>query len=106
MIKVNGKHYPLWSQFVERKKDWIGGILEDFGDNMDQALGLINGSMKTEITDILLEPNGKDSAKFMVVGKDFSCGFDVRYGGLDSSETGWLGFFGYGDHRWRIQKNR
>ena len=29
MIEVNGKVYPLWGQFIERKDEWIGGILED-----------------------------------------------------------------------------
>ena len=33
MIEINGREYPLWSKFVERKAEWIGGVLEDFGDN-------------------------------------------------------------------------
>lgn len=100
---VNGKHYPLWSQFVERKKEWIGGILEDFGDDMDVMLGC--KPIKTEIIDIALTPNGETSAFFGVGGKDFTCGFDVRVGGIVAGEDDWLTFSGYGNHKWRIKKN-
>ena len=106
---VNGKEYPLWSQFVERKEEWIGGTLQDFGDTMDIAMGY-NGGV-TEITDITLEPNGKDSTFFSVHGKDFGCGFDVEVGGVTGMDelahfdTGlWLTFRGYGGHKWRIKR--
>ena len=92
---VNGKEYPLWSQFVERQKEWIGGILED------HDMGML---MKTEITGIELVPNGDDSAFFSVDGKDFSCGFDVNYGGIQAGEEDWLTFSGYGGHTWRIKQ--
>ena len=101
MIIVNGREYPLWSQFVEGKEKWIGGTLEDRGDSMDRALGLEGGG--TEITDITLEPNGKDSAAFSVDGKDFSCGGDVGYLGITGGEKGWITFSGYGGHTWRIK---
>lgn len=98
-IIVNGRTYLVWGQFVEMKARWIGGILHD----MD-PLGGPEG-IRTEITDITLEPNGKDSAMFSVEGKDFGCGFDVRYGGISGTENepGWLMFSGYGGHRWRIK---
>ena len=86
MKKVNGKHYPLWSQFVDRKNEWIGGLLRE--DDSD-------GFAETEITDISLEPNGDESASFYIHGKDFSCGFGVRYGGVDGSRNwgdGWIVF--------------
>lgn len=57
----------------------------------------------TEITDIRLEPNGKDSAMFEVCGKDFSCSFDVGYGGITSGEPDWITLSGY-QHEWRIKK--
>lgn len=97
-MEVNGKEYPLWSQFVEQKSDWVGGVLED----LDMGL-----SLKTTICDIKLEPNGKDSAFFSVVGDDFTCGFDVRHGGLKgTSGGGGIDFFGYGGHHWRVKKKR
>ena len=101
MINVNGKDYPLWSQFVEGKDKWIGGRLEDSGDSMDRKLGL--GNMSTEIVDITLKPNGDDSAMFSVEGKDFSCGFDVSYGGMGKGDEDWITFSGYGGHTWRIK---
>lgn len=101
-MEVNGKEYPLWSQFVERKDEWIGGILEDFGDSMDRSMGM--GDMKTEITDIRLKPNGESSAFFEVAGKDFGCGFDVKGGGVTAGEEGYITFSGYGGHTWRIKQ--
>lgn len=103
-LVVNGKHYPMWSQFVEKKDEWIGGEMEDEGDSMDRRMfdGRI---MKTEITNIELEPNGDDSAMFNVIGKDFSCGGDVGHLGIGGNQkNGWLTFSGYGGHTWRIQK--
>ena len=93
---VNGKEYPLWSQFVETKNDFIGGVLED------HDMGQIS---KTEITDISLKPNGKNSAFFSVDGEKFGCGFDVQHGGIQAGEEGWITFYGYGGHTWRIKKN-
>lgn len=101
-VIINGKYYPMWSQFVERKREWIGGILEDFGDSIDKII-MKKNSFSTEITDILLEPNGKDSAMFTVKGKDFDCGFDVGYGGISEGEDKWITFSGYGGHKWRIK---
>ena len=105
MIEVNGKQYPLWSQFVEGKEEWIGGVLEDFSDSMDRS---IFGEKEThfigEITDIRLEPNGDDSAYFAVDSKEFTCGFGVKYGGVTGGDKGWITFSGYGGHTWRIKK--
>jgi len=100
---VNGKEYPLWGQFVEKKEEWIGGELMDGGDSFDIQLGF--SPVKTIITDIELRPNGKESAFFAVVGKDFECGFDVSVGGIGGEQKdGWLTFSGYMGHKWKIKK--
>ena len=97
---VNGKFYPLWSQFVDRKEEWIGGILQDFDNWFPDDRGNI-----TTIKDITLKPNGEDSAFFSVIGEAFSCGFDVQYGGIPGGgEITWLTFSGYGGHTWRIKQ--
>lgn len=95
---INGKHYPLWQQFVDRQMEWIGGRLQnlDDGDIAETKIA------ETKITGIRLEPNGEDSAYFSVDGETFSCGFDVQYGGISGGEDGWLTFQGYGGHAWRI----
>ncbi len=92
-MKINGKTYPLWGQFVEQKDKWIGGILHD------------TYASPTEITDITLTPNGTDSAVFSVIGKDYTCASDVRYLGLASREDSKPGFLlcGYGGHQFTIQ---
>ena len=100
-MEINGKEYPMWSQFVERQDEWIGGVLHDSGDSMDKAMGL--GDLTTEITGIELKANG-DSAWFGVTGKDFDCGFSVEYGGITGGEEGWITFSGYGGHTWRIKQ--
>jgi hypothetical protein len=101
-MQVNGKVYPMWGQFVAKKEQFIGGILQDSGDSMDRRMGLPAG--ETVITDIALRPNGVDSAFFEVVGKDFTCGFDVGHGGVTAGEEGWITFSGYGGHTWRIKE--
>ena len=110
MITVNGKEYPMWSQFVENKEKWIGGSLEDFGDSMDRAFGMLDDErleeVLTEIVDIELKSNGTDSAMFNVVGKNFTCGFDVEVGGVTAGEDGWITFSGYGGHKWRIKERK
>lgn len=102
MIKINGREFPLWSQFVERKDEFIGGILEDHDDDVFCPPGIST----TKITDIRLDPNGATSALFRVVGEDFECSFDASVGGIDGSFSGdgWTGFSGCGGHKWRIKK--
>lgn len=97
-LVINGREYPLWSQFVHRKADWIGGLLEDFGEYSSTP------KYRTTITDVKLEPNGKDSAFFEVTGKDFSCSFDVHYGGVMAGEAGYITFSGFHNHTWRIKQ--
>jgi hypothetical protein len=105
-MEVNGKIYPLWGQFVEKKSQWINGKLQDFGDSLDPLrMSEDYYPIETTITDVRLEPNGDDSAFFSVVGKDFTCGFDVKYGGIaPENDEDWLTFRGYGGHKWRIKK--
>lgn len=84
---INGKHYPMWSQFVEKKSQWIGGRLIDHDMGMDE---------ETEITDVVLQENGESSAWFEIVGKEFSWGGDVRYIGLGApNQPGALTICGY-----------
>ncbi len=60
--------------------------------------------MSTIITDITLEPNGEDSAYFSVEGEDFSCGFDVHYGGISGGGSdGYITFHGFGGHEFIIE---
>ena len=99
---INGKEYPMWSQFVEKQEEWIGGTLMDGGDSFDRGLGL--PPVTTIITEIELKPNGDDSAWFGVKGENFDCGFDVQFGGISGNqEDGWLTFSGYMGHSWKIK---
>jgi hypothetical protein len=100
-MEVNGKFYPLWGQFVERQNEWVGGILQDFGDTFDRGMGA--EPKTTLITKIELKPNGDDSAWFGVIGEGFECGFDITVGGIVPGEQGWITFNGYGGHTWRIK---
>ena len=101
---VNGKEYPLWSQFAERKRQWVGGVLSDSGDGFDRRMGYEGAT--TTITDIALLPNGDESAFFEVIGEEFSCGFDVAHGGIAGAQDGdgWLVFSGYAGHKFKIKK--
>lgn len=79
MNVINGRTYPLWQQFVDRKDEWIGGTLTD-----------PPGEDPTLITDVELKANGTDSAMFSFLGTDYDCGFDVGFGGVtgDHVENG------------------
>jgi hypothetical protein len=102
---VNGKYYPMWEQFREVSDEYKGGVLTDFGDSIDKAIGLYD--MSTEIVKIDLRENGEDSAFFEVAGKDFTCGFDVKVGSISPYGPGMgITFTGYGGHEWHIQKPR
>lgn len=101
---VNGKEYPMWSQFVDRKEEWVGGLMRDYGDSMDRHV-FDNKVVETTITDIELIPNGEHSAFFRVCGENFDCGFDVKVGGIASvMDESWLTFSGYMGHKWQIKK--
>ena len=97
---VNGREYPLWSQFVERKEEWIGGVLEDLHGGM---MGK-GDPIETEITDITLMPNGKEHAYFTIEGKDFECGGSTECLGITAGEKGWLTLCGYAGHTWRFKQ--
>src|SRR5688500_18497471 len=92
---VNGKHYPMWQSFVDQKEKFIGWLLTD----MDSTFG---PAESTEVIDVTLEPNGKESAFFSVVGKDYTCGFDVSVGGMNAVEGGGIKFHGYAGHAWTL----
>ena len=102
-LKINGEYYPMWSQLIEQKVKWIGGKLLDEGDSIDKMMGY--KPKITLITNISLKPNGEDSAFFSIVGEDFTCGFDCKYGGISGDQvSGWLTFSGYGHHVFKIKE--
>lgn len=93
----------MWQQMVDEKHKLVGAKLTDYGDSIDRKLlGVELAS--TIVTDVKLEPNGEDSKFFSIVGKDFTCGFDVHTGGIDGSncKDGVMAFAGYGGHRFEV----
>lgn len=99
-IVINGKVYRMWQQFVHQKEKWVGGTLTDYGDSLDKQITPEYFPMKTKITDIKLEANGKNSAFFEITGKDFSCGSDVKELGILANGN----FHGIIGHEWSISK--
>lgn len=79
MTSINGKTYPMWQGFIDKKDGFIGKSLSQEGSS-------------TKITDVTLRPNGSDSAMFEVHGEDFSCGFDVSIGGITAETPGVITF--------------
>lgn len=103
MKAINGKHYPLWEYFVDKKEEWIGGVLECYGDSMDRQMGIEKTIAK--IINITLEPNGKDDAFFEIRTDKGGFGFSTEVGGIGGDqEAPWLTFAGYGGHKFRIKK--
>jgi hypothetical protein len=70
----------MWGQFVEKKAEWIGGELHE--------IDVHAGEGKTKIIDIRLEPNGDDSAMFVIAGEDFTCCADVKCLGIGGDQQG------------------
>lgn len=108
MEPINGKVYPLWGQFVDRKDEWIGGALESFGAVVDRVNG--KTSAITTIEDIIMEPKGTTSAIFKIVGKDFTCESDVKFLAIDttkfpSPDKDFLTLHGEGGHIFRFKRN-
>lgn len=100
METINEKVYPMWSQFVEKKAEWIGGQLKE----IDMIMG--EGEV-TEITDVTLEPNGEESAFLTFHGKKYGCGYDVRYCGIGGGQTpGWLTISSTGGDRFQIRRRK
>jgi hypothetical protein len=89
----------MWAEIVERKQEWVGGILEDREEGYDP--------IQTEITDISLSPNGEDSAFFLKsTGRILTVGFDVHVGGVIGGEKGWLTFASIYGGKFRIQQKK
>ena len=61
----------MWPDIVSNRADWMGGILAN------DKLGY-----STVIMDIKLIPNDRDSHYLEVKGERFSCGFDIKHGGV------------------------
>jgi hypothetical protein len=99
-IKIHGRAYPFWSQFVQ-DPCWIGGELQDLDPD--------SGMATTTIKAVTLEANGPESAMFSVEGDNWGCSSDVRYLGVlatmleEDKAGGWIRFIGYGGHQWRIR---
>ena len=105
-MKLMENNIRCGANSLNEKTNGSGGVLQDFGDPMDRRMGLVgDDGARTEITDIVLRENGKESAWFEVSGKDFNCGGDVGNVGIGGNqEENWLTFSGYGGHTWRIKK--
>jgi hypothetical protein len=67
----------IWEQIVDNKSKYIGKKL------VDTDMGIYS---ETEITDIKFEDN-PDNCYFTIVGKEFSCGFDIKYGGISEGNN-------------------
>ncbi len=93
----------IWEQLVDRKSEFIGKRLQDFGDSMDRSMGLAGEGGETTIIEDLQYQQEASYNCFEVVGKDFTCSFNTKYGGVGGGEPGWLTFYGYGGHKWRIE---
>lgn len=85
-MQVNEKEYQLWSQFVEKKNDFIGGILESPARHS-------NNTITTIITDITLSKSCYDSYIFTIEGRGFSSFLNTAQGKIVNKEPGWTIFY-------------
>lgn len=80
MNPINGKRYPLWEQFVDKKEEWIGGTMQEFDSHCGPA-------PKEIIKDVRLEANGKDSAMLHFDGETYTWATDVECLYVDPSKN-------------------
>lgn len=85
----------LWQQFIDKKDQFIGCILEDHDPGFPIA--------ETVVTDIKMEKWGESTDIFTIEGKAFKCSFNVKYGGIGDGDEGWLTFYRYGGAFHRIK---
>ena len=106
-IVINGKIYPMWQQFVQKKDEWIKGTLTDLGDKFDKMFYPAGEfPMETIITDITLTMGSPDSAILIFHGKDFDCGSDSQYLCIiPDKDCEGLKFGGFAGHEWIISKS-
>lgn len=90
----------MWQQLIDKKAEWIGGTLTDFGDSMDRQM-FGGDPHKTEITDFELTDKW-----FGVKGKEFDCGGSREFVGITGEKRDGIDllFSGYGAHEWGITK--
>lgn len=89
---------------VDQKGKWIGGKLTEYADTVEISLGC-DSIISTEITDIVFKPNGNQGHMwFEIIGKEFSCGFDTRYGRIEGKNEHDLKFGGRCELNFGIDK--
>jgi hypothetical protein len=78
-MRVNGKTYPMWGQWVEKKESFVGATIED----------LESPGIESTITDVRLLPSGTNSAMLSFsTAAGWSACCDVGYLAMSSPETG------------------
>ena len=90
-ILSNGKSAPALNCFIMDKKYYIGGTL-------------VHKKKKTEIVDIKMEPEGKDGARFTVIGKGFDMSFTLNDGMILRINGEEVVFHTEGKGAWKIKK--
>lgn len=89
----------MWQELVDKKEQWIGGLLTDFGDLLPPSFE----PMSTKIVDMKVGPD-----YFEVIGEDFTCGGARDCLGIAGNPRNAHGegltFSGYGGHEWSIAK--
>ena len=87
----NGKTAPALNCFIMDKKEYIGGTL-------------VYLKKKTVIVDIKMEPEGKDGARFTVIGKGFDMSFTLSDGMILRVDGEEVIFHTEGKGAWKIKK--
>lgn len=88
----------MWKELVDQEKEWIGGVLIDYGDSIDRNLGAT--PQQTTIIGFKLTDDW-----FEVKEEKFCCGGNRRFLGLSPNQNGnGITISGYGDHEFKIIK--
>lgn len=107
MLTVNNHPYFVWDRLISQKDKWIGGLVFDQGNYMDDdRRGDFNYKRPEQtgaIKDLKLEPSGKELAKFTVEAEGFSITEEISVLSIDvKTKPGTIMFAGFGGHKFEI----
>lgn len=112
MLTVNNHPYFIFDRIIGQKEKWVGGVLFDHGNYLDDnRRGDFNFSLPPrtgKLKDIQLLPSGKELARLLIDavgddGADFKIEEEVSVLSIDAtSKPGTLLFAGFGGHKFEL----
>lgn len=109
MLTVNNHPYFIFDRLISQKEKWVGGVVFDHGNYLDDnRRGDFHFSKPPQtgkLKDIHLMPSGKELARLVVEveGEDFKIEEEVSVLSMDvTTKPGTIIFAGFGGHKFEM----